>query len=108
MTKINLEVLGHRILVKPDVIDEVSEGGIIQIITDRQMRLERAGAKTGTIVDIGPTAWGGIGHEWAGIGDDIVFSKYGGKPIADPITEEEYLIMNDEDVLCIIHKEGRD
>ncbi len=107
MTKLNLEVLGHRVLVKPDVIDEVSEGGIIQIITEKQMRLERAGAKTGIIIELGAGVWPEEDN-WVEVGDYVVFSKYGGKPIQDPITEEEYLIMNDEDVLCIIHKEGRD
>jgi len=104
---LNLEVLGHRVLVKPQEIEEVSEGGIVVITNDRQLKLEKAGAKVGHIVDVGPTAWAGE-ENWAKPGDEIVFSKYGGKPIMDPVTEEDYLIMNDEDVLCKLHREGRD
>jgi chaperonin GroES len=106
MTGCNLEVLGHRVLVKPEPIEEVSESGIVIVINEKQKRMEKAGAKVGTVVQVGNTAWSGE-ENWIVVGDEIVFSKYGGKPISDPVTEEEYLIMNDEDVLCKLHREGR-
>ena len=67
---------------------------------------------TGTVVDVGPLAWVDYNKNsilkspWVKIGDKILYSRYGGKLIQDPETKEEFIILDDGDVLCkIVDKE---
>jgi co-chaperonin GroES (HSP10) len=46
---------GHRVLVKPDPIEEITEGGII-IQHSNKSRVEQAQV-TGTVVAVGHQAW---------------------------------------------------
>ena len=39
---------------------------------------------------------------WCKIGDIVYFAKYGGKFIT--INEEDYIIVNDEDIQGVIHR----
>lgn len=103
----NLEVLGHRVLVKPDPLEKVSSGGIIVVNeASDNFKREEGAIVTGTVVSIGPTAWldpGLGGTPWVAIGDHVVYGKYAGKKVKDPVTEEEYQILNDEDIQIKIH-----
>lgn len=97
---------GRRVLIKPDPIEEETESGII-VVTDK--KLEKAGQMRGTVADFGDLAWKGFeGDEdeepWAQIGDWILYSRYAGKTVEDPITEEDYVILNDEDVLAVLDR----
>ena len=99
----NLKPLGYRVLIKPGELKTKSEGELIIVNIDEARA--RAQVHTGTVVDIGPTAWNALDSEkWANIGDRVLFSKYGGKTIYDPITDDRYEIINDEDVLCLIRE----
>lgn len=93
---------GHRVLVKPDPIEKVSEGGII-IQYENKNRVEEAQV-TGTVVEVGPQAWKDFsdGTPWAKNGDRVLFAKYGGYAIE--IEEEYHRIMNDEDITAIIEE----
>ncbi len=103
MKKSELEVVGHRVLVKPHLQEEVSEGGIYIAVGDTFKR-EQGATQIGTIVGIGPNAWLDFkpGDPWAEVGDKIYYAKYAGKNVT--IDEEEYVIINDEDVQCIIRE----
>ena len=120
MSGIQVEVLGHRVLIKPDDIEEVSSGGIVVVATEEAARMEKVHMQYGTIVAIGPQAWKAFkkfdprinhagnwvaGDRWAEVGDYIIYSKYGGKFVVDPVTKEEYVIVNDSDVLCRVNRE---
>jgi co-chaperonin GroES (HSP10) len=38
--------------------------------------------------------------------DDLIsFAKGSGKPLKDPYTGEEFLVINDQDVVCVFKKE---
>lgn len=104
---------GYRILVKLDEVEKVTDGGIILAQNEK---LEKTGIQKGTIVDVGPSAWkafrevDGKGNEhngdrWASPGDYILFAQNAGRFIFDPYEENEeneYVIMNDEDVIAVI------
>lgn len=97
---------GHKVIVKPDDIEEVTEGGIVLtgVINER---LEKAGINRGILVAYGNQAWRAFSNDftgmpWANVGDYVLYSKYAGKLIQDPIDGTEYMIMNDEDVLAVI------
>ena len=100
---------GHRILVKPDNIEEVDpvlasakKSGII--LSDMASRLEQTSVDTGVVLDVGPNAWKAFddGHPWASVGDKVVYAKYGGKLVVDPDTKEKFLILNDDDIIGVI------
>ena len=106
---------GHRVVVKPDKVEEKTESGIITML-DSQKKLEQYGCIKGTIISIGPTAWKAFdrhtirqpdgsdkvigGEPWASVGDRVIYSKYGG--IIVEVEDEELTILNDEDVVAVL------
>ena len=97
----------HRILVKQDKLEEKDEtfkragaAGLIIPNLDERVR-EQAAIDTGTVVAIGDTAFKDFGAESPiKVGDMIVFAKHAGKIITDPVTEEKFVALNDEDVIA--------
>ena len=101
-----MQVLGYRVLIKPDEVKKTTDSGIM-LVTDE--RLDKFNQSVGTIVDIGPTAWKdvGKGDRWAEVGDRVVYAKYGCTWIIDPLTQdpitgkgEEYVLVADQDLFC--------
>lgn len=95
--------LGHRVLVKPIVIEEKTKGGIY--LPQQSIDLEKAGIDKGEVVAIGDTAWKDErlgGKAWCKVGDNVIWARYAGKPVTinmgtpDEIT---YHLVNDEDIL---------
>jgi co-chaperonin GroES (HSP10) len=99
-----MKPVGYRILVKPNQVDETSEGGII-LVQDK--KLEKAGQMTGTLVAIGNMAWTQYGDPtpWANVGDRVLYSRYAGSFIEDPISKVEYKLLNDEDLAMVFPPE---
>ena len=92
-----LKVVGYRLLIKPDPIKTTTDSGIIfQADYERSLEMAKANIGTGTVVSIGPMAWKGIkgydhtiGGNWCEVGDHIIYSKYSGKPVFDPVQEDK-------------------
>jgi co-chaperonin GroES (HSP10) len=117
-----LRAIGHRILVRPDGLEEeelldkkheeLKKKGFVINKPEGQHRREAQGTDVGEIVDIGPMAWkhSDYGYPsaewqpWAKIGDRIVFGRYTGKLKEDPETGIEYMIINDDDVQLVEDK----
>ena len=111
-----LNPCGHRIVVKRDSVEETyGDSGIIVTASESAKKLEVANCQTGVVVAIGPDAWKAFrmrdengrevnGRPWAHPGDYVIFAKYAGRNIDDPFTkgEEDFIILNDEDVIAII------
>lgn len=104
-----IEPLGHRILVRPDT-DEVAKranaaGFILADHEDRKR--EQAGMDKGVVLAMGTTAFDDFGGTpWCASGDYIAYARHAGKWVKDPETEEDLLIINDEDVVCRITNKG--
>jgi chaperonin GroES len=105
-----LRPAGHRILVKPDPVERTSKGGII--IPDTAADGRKYLKTTGTIVAVGPSAWEAFrrvdregkmrnGEPWAKVGDHVHYAKNAGYRILDEETQEEYIVMQDEDVIVV-------
>jgi co-chaperonin GroES (HSP10) len=98
----------HRILVKADKLEEVDktfvkakEIGIV-IPEHEDRKRAQAGVDKGTVVALGPTAFRDFNAECPiKVGDYIAYARFAGKILSDPETEEDYVILNDEDVVCI-------
>lgn len=95
MTEIYIEPLADRVLVKADPSEEVSKGGIV-LAQDR--KLQRAATHSGTLVAIGAYAWEQYPKPLAKVGDRVMYVKYGGEEVQDPVTEEIYVVLNDTDI----------
>ncbi|MFC1813095.1 co-chaperone GroES [Thermodesulfobacteriota bacterium] len=94
-----LRPLNDRILVKRVKEEEKTKGGIIIPDTAKEKPAE------GVVVALGP---GLIGPDGKRIPidmkkkDRVLFGKYGGQEVK--VEGEEYLIMREDDVLCVIEK----
>jgi co-chaperonin GroES (HSP10) len=87
-------------MVKPAPVEEVSAGGIV-IATETERGMQQKAQVLGTLVAVGPSAWKEFydGTAWAEVGDEVLYSKYGGKTYTDPATEEEYVFLIDNDIV---------
>jgi co-chaperonin GroES (HSP10) len=99
----------HRILVKPDVLEEIDPifaaakraGLDIGFATERER--EQAAIDTGTVVSYGPTAFKDFGADNPlTTGVKVVYAKYGGKAVVDPSTKIKYVVLNDEDIIAVL------
>ncbi len=100
----------HRVLVKPTRLEEANEtykkmkalGLAIPETTDKK-REERA-VEVGTVIAVGDTAYRDFKADVIPkVGDTVYYAKYAGKIMVDILgTGEEFLGLNDEDVIAII------
>ena len=106
-----LKVCGHRVMIRPQEITKKTESGII-IEYGENEKLEKAGMTRGTIEQVGEDAWKTMyinGYQpapWCKVGDEVIHAKYIGFEVTDPVTNETFRIVNDEDVIVVISKEG--
>lgn len=98
-----IKVQGYRVLVKADDIERTYGDSNIVVVHESEDR-EKSGIQTGLVVGVGGTCWTGdaFNGPWCEEGDRILFSKHSGRFIMDPDTEEEFLIMNDTDILAVL------
>jgi len=107
---------GHRVVVKQEKLEDVDiaykkakQAGLVIADTDDKKR-EQAGLDKGIVISIGPGAFVEFNRNqmtdgaWCKTGDRIAFAKYSGKSVADPDDHEVYMVINDEDVVCIIRE----
>lgn len=101
-----IHVTGCRILVKPLTVEDLDPavkaakraGIILGEQNERQLKIK---ADKGVLLQIGPKATDEY-MEGAKIGDVIGFTTFGGKFVKEKESDEqEFLIINDEDVICV-------
>ncbi len=101
-----LQPMGARVLVKEDKNSGVTQSGI-----------EIAGAKSektnrGTVISVGDGAMledGTIIPVKVKVGDRVMFTCFSGSPVKEKASdEEEYLILNERDILCKILPEDEE
>lgn len=106
-----LHPVGHRLLVKPDDVNDrlqhdLGNGKKLQIVVEDK-NVEKSKEVFGTLVAVGPDAWKAFGKDfngapWAKVGDRVTFSQHAGRYLTDPESDEQLLIMNDEDIICVV------
>jgi co-chaperonin GroES (HSP10) len=107
-----IKIVLHRILIKQDKLEDASpdykrmkELGLVLAESDDKKRAQ-AGVDTGTVVQVGSTAFKDFGTDSPiSVGDKIAYARFSGKFITDPATKEEFVALNDEDVICIFLQE---
>lgn len=98
----------HRILVKQldvrkeDPVFAAARRAGIAMPEKGQMEREQAAVDRGEVVAFGPTAFKDFGTDNPlKVGDVIVFARHGGKTVQSD-DDTKYIVLNDEDVICII------
>lgn len=99
----------HRIIVKPEKFDDFdptmqrARAMGLEIPELEEMKRAQASVDRGVVVAVGPTAYRDYGVEpQVAIGDVVNYARFSGKVIEDPETEEQFVALNDEDLICII------
>ncbi|MFA4871674.1 MAG: co-chaperone GroES [Patescibacteria group bacterium] len=89
----SIKPIGDRVLVKPAKEQEITKSGIVLPDTvDKEKKAE------GEILDIGNGEK--VAKLGLKVGQKILFGKYSGEEFK--INEEEYKILNYEDILAVI------
>ena len=108
---------GDRVVVLPDKMEEVTEGGII--LPSKELDKHQLAQVAGVLVAVGPDAWKdrvttvervvdgqlriverrttGYSGPFAKVGDRVCFARYGGLPF-DGEDNKQYRLLNDEDI----------
>lgn len=95
MAKLNLRPLEDRVVVQPLEAEEVTAGGIV-LPDAAQEKPQR-----GKVVAVGPGKLldsGNRGELSIGIGDEVVFARYGGSDVE--VDGNELKIMRETDILA--------
>ena len=90
---------GYRLLVKPKEIETTSVGGIVLVLDEK---LEASGQQIGTVINVGDDCWSEYEIPWCKVGDQVLYAKFSGRFVYDPETKEEFMVMNDTDVMGVI------
>lgn len=97
VTKVTLQPLGERVIIKPSEQESTTKGGIFLPDTAKEKPQE------GEVVAVGPGRVTDDGSRVAmelNAGDKVIYSKYAGTEYKDG--DEEYLILRESDVLAKI------
>lgn len=107
---------GDRVLIRPDDIEEKTEGGII--IPGTVSELHAMAQSIGTFVAAGPDAYmdsvtrdsegrvverRGFSKSFAKPGDRVAFAKYGGLQVNGK-DGQSYRLMNDVDITAVVEE----
>ena len=100
MADFKLRPLEDRIVVKPSEGEETTSSGLVIPDTAKEKPQE------GSVVAGGPGRYNEDGDERIpldiGVGDTVIYSKYGGTEVK--VDGEEYLILSGRDVLAVLSK----
>jgi chaperonin GroES len=91
-----IKPLADRVVVKALPSEETTSGGIVLPDTAKEKPQE------GEVVAVGPGKLGDNGQRIVpevGVGDKVIYSKYGGTEIK--IDGVEYLILRESDILAV-------
>lgn len=103
-----IKVKGCRLLIRPFKLQEhdktfarAKAAGIA--LPEFSERKEEINVDKGHVLEIGSKCHTDYVEDLK-VGDVIGYAKFGGKFITDPKTEEVFLIINDEDVVCVFEE----
>jgi chaperonin GroES len=97
VTKVKLEPLGERVIVRPIEQEQTTKGGIFLPDTAKEKPQE------GEVVAVGPGRLADDGTRITmelTVGDRVIYSKYAGTEYKDG--DDQYLILRESDVLAKI------
>ena len=95
MAKINLRPLDDRVVVRPSDAEEVTAGGIVlpDAAQEKPQRGEVVAVGAGKLLDSGNR-----GELSVGVGDEVIYGKYGGSDVE--VDGQELKILRESDILA--------
>ena len=99
-----LRPCGRAVLVKPYKVSERSSGGII--LPHDVARKDQLAEHRVVVIEIGPYAWHGEPGPRCSVGDRVLIGKWAGYQAVGPADNEQYRIINDNDIFTVITKEA--
>ncbi|MEM8945941.1 MAG: co-chaperone GroES [Planctomycetota bacterium] len=95
MAKINLRPLDDRVVVQPSEAEEVTAGGIVlpDAAQEKPQRGKIVAVGAGKLLDSGNR-----GELSVGIGDEVIYGKYGGSDVE--VDGQELKILRESDILA--------
>jgi chaperonin GroES len=95
MAKLKLRPLDDRVVVQALEAEEVTAGGIVlpDAAKEKPQRGKVVAVGAGKLLDSGKR-----GELSVGIGDEVIFGKYGGSDVE--VNGEEYKILRESDILA--------
>ena len=105
-----LKICGHRVLVKQDALEDTDDfyksakKAGFTLPDHRDIQLARKSVDVGTVIQVGENAFKAYddGHAWCQVGDRVCWVRHGGYLVVDPEDKQEYVCLNDEDILVVI------
>lgn len=96
-----LRPLGYGVLVKLDLINEKTEGGIY--LSPQTSERETRGQCTGIVMGLGHKAYDDSEKAWVKKGDRVFFRRYAG-PFIKVSDDESFMVLKDVDILGVLGK----
>lgn len=95
MAKINLRPLDDRVVVQPSEAEEVTAGGIVlpDAAQEKPQRGKVVAVGAGKLLDSGNR-----GELSVGVGDEVIYGKYGGSDVE--VDGQELKILRETDILA--------
>lgn len=97
-----LKILGARILVKEEKLENELASGLILPGREKQQ------TNKGVVLMVGPGAMledGRVIPVDVKVGDTVIYSSFSGSPVKEkPDDPDTYLILNERDILCVFEK----
>ena len=95
MAKINLRPLDDRVVVQPSEAEEVTAGGIVlpDAAQEKPQRGKVVAVGAGKLLDSGYR-----GELSVGVGDEVIYGKYGGSDVE--VEGQELKILRESDILA--------
>lgn len=90
---------GDRVLVKVELIEATTPGGIV--LPDTHKRDHEQAQQAGTLVAFGVDAWSDYRQPFASIGMRVMFARHGGIEVTGK-DGELYRLMNDIDITATL------
>ncbi len=87
-----MKPIADRVIIKPAPADEKTKGGLIIPDTAKEK------PQRGEVIAVGPGKDGNL--MTVQVGDLVLYGKYSGQEIS--YEGHDYLIMREEDILCIV------
>lgn len=91
---------GHRVLLSPDIVEEISAGGIV--LPKKAVNAEKQTAVMATVIEIGLDCWRDKDADFCEVGDRVLIGQYTGKFHQSPKDGKEYRFVTDLDIISPI------
>lgn len=99
-----LKPLGRAVLVRPDIVEERTAGGIY--IPEQSREKGQMAEQRATVVEVGEHAWRDEPTPRCKEGDRVLFAKWAGYQANGPADGQLYRVVNDNDIFMQITKEA--